>query len=250
MTKAAEQGYASKIGEGGRQHSLDKPFSDEGCGENLVGLGTIMQLLPAPPARVLDLGCGAGWTSTFLGLRGYHVTGQDIAPDMLALARENKRRYGALNLDFIEGDFEHLPFAGEFDAALFYDCLHHCDDEVAALRAVYRALKPGGILVTHEPGEGHSTNPFSIRAMQEYGVNERDMPPWLIIKAARAAGFREWRVLPIPATLHAIFYRPQPPGRSRVLGPLLRHLRLMQPLNVWRAARQAERAGAIVVLTK
>ncbi|HEY8047945.1 MAG TPA: class I SAM-dependent methyltransferase, partial [Ramlibacter sp.] len=99
MTKAAEQGYASKIGEGGRQHSLDKPFSDEGCGENLVGLGTIMQLLPAPPARVLDLGCGAGWTSTFLGMRGYHVTGQDIAPDMLALARENKRRYGVANLD-------------------------------------------------------------------------------------------------------------------------------------------------------
>ncbi|HUR90059.1 MAG TPA: class I SAM-dependent methyltransferase [Ramlibacter sp.] len=251
MTKLAEKDYVAKIGEGGKQHSLDKPWSDPTCGENLVGMGTIMQLLPEPPARVLDLGCGAGWTSTFLALRGYEVVGQDIAPDMLALARENKRRYAVANLEFVEGDYEQLAFDNEFDAAMFYDCLHHSDDEAAALRAVYRALKPGGIVVTHEPGEGHSTNPASIHAMQMYGVNERDMPPWLIIKAARKAGFREWRVLPIPAVLYGIFYRPgQPAGRSRFLGPLIRRLKLLQPLQVWQMQRRAHRAGAIVVLTK
>ena len=55
-------------------------------------MGIIMQLLPATPARVLDLGCGTGWTSTFLALRGYTVVGQDIAPDMLSLARANQQR--------------------------------------------------------------------------------------------------------------------------------------------------------------
>ena len=249
MTKSAEQAYIANIGEGGQQHALNKPWSDPGCGENLVGMGTIMQLFPAPPARLLDLGCGPGWTSTFLALRGYDVVGQDIAPDMLALARENKRRYAAASLEFVEGDYEQLPFENEFDGALFYDSLHHCDDEEAALRTVYRALKPGGVLITHEPGEGHSTNPASVRAMQLYGVNERDMPPWLIIKAARKAGFREWRVLSMPATLHQIYYGTGLDLRGRLIS-LLHRFRLAQPLLMFRMILRLHRLGAIVILTK
>jgi SAM-dependent methyltransferase len=251
MSKAAEQQYLANIGESGQQHAFNKPWSDPGCGENLVGMGTIMQLLPQPPARVLDLGCGTGWTSTFLALRGYEVVGQDIAPDMLALARENAKRYATANLQFVEGDYEDLGFENEFDAAMFYDCLHHCDDEAAALKAVHRALKPGGILVTHEPGEGHSTNPASIHAMQLYGVNERDMPPWLIIKAAKEAGFREWRVMPMPATLHWAFY--VAPADPKPVGPrswLLHKLKLALPVRVWRMAQASERVGSIVVLKK
>jgi SAM-dependent methyltransferase len=212
-------------------------------------MGTIMQLLPPPPGRVLDLGCGTGWTSAFLARRGWDVVGQDIAPDMLALARENKQRWGADNLDFVGGDYEHLPFDGEFDAALFYDSLHHCDDEEAALRAVYRALKPGGVLVTHEPGEGHAAHPASVRAMQMFGVNERDMPPWRIIAAARKAGFRGSRVMPMPATLHQIYYGTDLEERGGLVA-LLHRLRLAQPLLMLRLMLRANRLGSIVVLTK
>jgi SAM-dependent methyltransferase len=249
MSKRAEQEYLSNIGEGGQQHALNKPFSDAGCGENLVGIGVIMQLLPEPPARILDLGCGTGWTSALFALRGYDVIGHDIAPDMLALARENKKRYAAASLDFVEGDYEQLPFENEFDAAIFYDSLHHCEDEETALRMVYRALKPGGILITHEPGEGHSINPHSIRAMQLYGVNERDMPPWLIMKAGRKAGFRESSVLPMPATLHEIFYRVDAAARKGRLG-ILRRLKLAQPLRIFRMGLHARKLGSIVVLRK
>lgn len=249
MSKSAEQQYLSNIGHEGQQHALNKPFSDAGCGENLVGIGVIMQLLPSPPARILDLGCGTGWTSALFALRGYNVTGHDIAPDMLALARENKKRYAAVSLDFVEGDYEQLPFENEFDAAIFYDSLHHCDDEQAALRMVYRALKPGGILITHEPGEGHSTNPHSVRAMQLYGVNERDMPPWLIMEAGRKAGFRKFSVFPMPATLHQIFYRFDAEGRKGRFG-ILRRLKLAQPLLIFRMALQSRKLGSIVVLRK
>jgi SAM-dependent methyltransferase len=249
MTKLAEQAFLSNIGESGQQHALNKPFSDPTCGENFAGMGVIMQLLPPPPARVLDLGCGTGWTSSFLALRGYDVIGHDIAPDMLALARENKERYGAASLDFVQGDYEQLPFENEFDAAIFYDSLHHCDDEEAALRTVYRALKPGGILITHEPGEGHSTNPHSVQAMQLYGVNERDMPPWLIMQAGAKAGFHSPRVLPMPATLHQIFYDFGPPARPGRWG-ILRRLRLVRPVRLLRMLLARHRIGAIVVLKK
>jgi SAM-dependent methyltransferase len=207
MPKAGEHAYLANIGEVGRIHSLLKPFSDPLCGINLISIGTIMSLLPEAPAHVLDLGCGGGWTSVFLAKRGYHVVGQDIAQDMIDLANENL----ALNalegkLSFVCSDFEALDFEERFDAAIFFDSLHHSDDEGLAIRSVYRALKPGGILITHEPGEGHSTNPHSIEAMEKYGVNERDMPPSLIMQRGREAGFTGFRVLPMPHDLYDIFY--------------------------------------------
>lgn len=207
MSKEGEHAYLANIGEDGRLHSLHKPFSDPLCGINLMSIGTIMTLLPPRPASILDLGCGGGWTSVFLARHGYDVVGQDIAPDMIALAEENRRLHApGRALRFLCSDFENMDFENRFDAALFFDCLHHADDELLAIRSVYRALKPGGVLITHEPGDGHSTNPVSVEAMRLYGVNERDMPPRLIMERGREVGFTDMRVMPMPHDLIDIFY--------------------------------------------
>lgn len=63
-----------------------------------------MKLLPPPPARVLDLGVGSGWTSEMLARCGYRVVGLDIAPDMIAIAR--RRITGSLDLRFEVCDYE------------------------------------------------------------------------------------------------------------------------------------------------
>ena len=208
MSKEAERAYIAAMGQGGRQHSLFKPFSDQGCGMNLASIGFIMSLLPPPPASIMDFGCGGGWTSIFLAMRGYRVIGQDIAPDMIELALENRARNGLTSdrVDFVCSDFESLEGAGDFDGAIFFDCLHHADDEALAIRTAFAALKPGGLLITHEPGEGHSTNPISIAAMEKFGVNERDMPPHLIVKRGMEAGFTHYRVAPMPNDLFGMFY--------------------------------------------
>ena len=91
MPKDAERAYLANLGAQGVNHSLNKPFSDPECGIHLAAIGFIMRLLPPPPARILDLGCGGGWTSIFYARLGYQVTGQDIAPDMIAVARDNAR---------------------------------------------------------------------------------------------------------------------------------------------------------------
>ncbi len=207
MSKEGEHAYLANIGEGGRMHSLLKPFSDPLCGINLSSIGTIMSLLPPPPGKLLDLGCGGGWTSIFLAKRGYEVVGQDIAQDMIDLAEENRRLNGLEHgLSFLRSDFEQLDMDNQFDCAMFFDSLHHADDELMAIGSAYRALKPGGVLLTHEPGEGHSTAAHSVRAMELYGVNERDMPPSLIIQRGQEVGFREFRVLPMPHEIYDIFY--------------------------------------------
>lgn len=208
MSKESEIAYLAATGEAGRQHSLLKPFSDPFCGVNLASIGTIMTLLPPSPAKLLDLGCGGAWTSVFYALHGYKVTGQDIAPDMIELAIENRTRHGLTSeqLDFLCKDYESIEGTADYDCAVFFDSLHHADDERAAIHSAYAALKPGGILLTHEPGVGHSTNPHSIAAMEQYGVNERDMPPSLIVERGMQAGFSSFRVLPMPSELlHVLF---------------------------------------------
>ena len=245
MSKTAEQNYLALTGEAGRVHSLGKPFSDPYCGVNLASIGTIMALLPEPPARVLDMGCGGGWTSIFLAKRGYNVVGQDIAEDMIALAKENKAQHGLDGaLSFICDDYESISFDEEFDAVIFYDCLHHAEDERAALASAYRALKPGGILITHEPGEGHSAAPGSVEAMRLYGVSERDMPPHLILRHARELGFSSGRIFPMQHELIELFYRqPVPPFLSRK-----GQNRAKRVLGL--AFRPSHKASALVVCTK
>jgi SAM-dependent methyltransferase len=245
LSKLAEQNYLSLTGEAGRTHSLSKPFSDAFCGVNLASIGTIMMLLPEPPARILDMGCGGGWTSIFYARRGYEVVGQDIAQDMVDLANENMAAQEiGKNLSFVCNDYEGTNFADEFDAVIFFDCLHHAEDERAALASAYRALKPGGMLITHEPGEGHSTAPGSIEAMELYGVKERDMPPHLILGHARELGFSSSRVFPMQHELIELFYREPIPPRYSKKG----RERAKRALNA--AFRQAQRASSLIVMIK
>lgn len=243
-TKEGECNYLKKIGENGIRHAKEKPYSDPECAFYMASMGTIMHLLPKKPAKVLDLDCGTGWTSVMLAKAGYQVVGQDISPDMIQVAEQNKSEAGLKNLSFVTEDYENLAYDNAFDAALFFDALHHCDDEAAAIKSAFNALKPGGILITHEPGVGHSKTEASIRAMEVYGVNERDMPPKQIIACGLAAGFSEYRIYPMQHDIFELLYsweRPSP--RSREGKQLLKRLSNM-------AFNPVDTASSIVVLKK
>jgi SAM-dependent methyltransferase len=247
VSKEAEKQYLEIIGEDGRRHAKGKPFSNSDCGLTLASIGTVMSLMPQAPARVLDMGCGSGWTSLFFARHGHHVVGVDLAENMVQLARELAEEEGDVSekLQFICSDYESLDFEDEFDCVVFFDCLHHADDERAALSSAWQALKPGGVVITHEPGEGHSVAPHSVRAMELYGVNERDMPPSLIIKQARSIGFREWRIFPMQHTILDMFYGP--PRRTKLFSKA--GFRLARRLFEL-ATRPSDRESAIVVLRK
>ena len=153
---------------------LGKPFNDPRRGSYFIDIGQLFQLLPPPPARILDLGVGPGWTSRLRALCGYDVVGRDCAPRMIELAEMNGR--GVPNLMFQARDYEDsVADLGTFDAAVIYDALHHSLDEARVIRNVYSMLVPGGLLITMEPGLGHSTSPVALEAVERFGTTEKDM---------------------------------------------------------------------------
>jgi SAM-dependent methyltransferase len=242
MPRAGELTYYDRIGEAGRRHAVRKPFSDDDCGLYLLRAGALFGLLPPPPARVLDVGCGTGWLSYFLAQRGYDVVGTDVSADAIALAR--KHPMFAATIDgpappaFVTADSESLAFAGEFDAVVFFDSLHHAVDDraaVAMLASAFRALKPGGRCVALEPGRGHARRSRAVDAA--YDVTDRDMPPAHIRRLGRRAGFGSCRIAPAPQHLGKVLYGAR---RWGLLRPLL-----VQAVLLW----QEWRCG-IIILTK
>lgn len=190
--KQGEIDYIKNLGLTYTLHALNKPYSDDKCGLYLMDIGSIIQLLPPIPAKILDMGCGTGWTSVFYAKRGYNVTGQDISQDMIDLAKINKVKSNLDNLEFMVSDYELMNIKNEFDCVVFYDSLHHAENENRALEVAYNALKSNGILITLEPGEGHSKSQPSLEAVQKYGVEEKDMPPYHIIDLCKGIGFKKF----------------------------------------------------------
>jgi SAM-dependent methyltransferase len=92
--------------------------------------------IPPPPARVLEIGCGAGELARALAAARYNVTAVD--PD----APE-----GAI---FERMPFEELPERGRFDAVVASRSLHHIADLGAAVDKIARLLDPRGVLVLDE----------------------------------------------------------------------------------------------------
>ena len=168
MHSPGEVTYYQNIGEQGRVSSLNKPFSEEKCGAILMEVGAIFSLLPPPPAKVLDCGCGTGWLSYFLARKGYEVTGQDVAPDAIALARENPVFNQGNVPEFVVGDFDSLQFEDQFDAVIFFASLHHSLEEQATINSTYKALKKGGVLIASEPGKGHHQH--SLGTIEKYDL--------------------------------------------------------------------------------
>lgn len=165
----------------------NKPFSDPDCWRYLEDIGQIMRALPPAPARVLDLGCGSGWTSEMLARCGYTVVGLDIAPDMIALA--NRRLDPALPLSFAACDYEAaIPF-GTFDAVTIYDALHHAEHEGRVIHNAGKSLRDGGVFISIEPGRGHSEAAATKDVVDKYGTTEKDMPYSRQRPFLEAAGF-------------------------------------------------------------
>ena len=97
---------------------------------------------------VLDLGSGGG-IDVLLSARRVGPSGKayglDMTDDMLALARENQRKAGAANVEFLKGEIEDIPLPDNSVDVIISNCVINLSaDKDRVLREAFRVLKPGG----------------------------------------------------------------------------------------------------------
>ncbi|NEQ50699.1 MAG: 3-demethylubiquinone-9 3-O-methyltransferase [Leptolyngbya sp. SIO3F4] len=95
--------------------------------------------------KVLDVGCGGGYTCEFLAHRGAIVTGIDQSAACIEAAKEHSAAMG-LTIDYRVGVGESLPFEDDcFDVVVCVDVLEHVESVAATVAEIGRVLKPKGL---------------------------------------------------------------------------------------------------------
>lgn len=101
-----------------------------------------------PGETVLDLGSGGGidvlLSARRVGPQG-KAYGLDMTDEMLALARENQRRAGVDNVEFLKGEIEHIPLPDNSVDVIISNCVINLSaDKDRVLAEAFRVLRPGG----------------------------------------------------------------------------------------------------------
>ncbi len=101
-----------------------------------------------PGETVLDLGSGGG-IDVLLSARRVGPAGKayglDMTDEMLALARENQRKAGVENVEFLKGEIENIPLPDNSVDVIISNCVINLSaDKDRVLREAFRVLKPGG----------------------------------------------------------------------------------------------------------
>jgi SAM-dependent methyltransferase len=113
-----------------------------GCG-NPTALAQL-----APGETVLDLGSGGG-IDVLLSAKRVGPTGKayglDMTDQMLALARENQKKSGIENVEFLRGEIERIPLPDNSVDVIISNCVINLSaDKDRVLREAFRVLRPGG----------------------------------------------------------------------------------------------------------
>ncbi|HKG21731.1 MAG TPA: class I SAM-dependent methyltransferase [Blastocatellia bacterium] len=163
-----QSGLAQSTAERDAKHAARKQWGENPCGAHVAGgleFGTLeffeaieryRYQVYAPwmkevigfdrhgGKRLLEVGCGTGTDLIQFARGGALVTGLDLTPRSLEIARRRFDLYGLAG-EFANGDAENLSFPDEtFDVVYSFGVIHHTPDTERAAGEIYRVLRKGG----------------------------------------------------------------------------------------------------------
>jgi DNA-binding transcriptional ArsR family regulator/protein-L-isoaspartate O-methyltransferase len=147
-----------------------------------------------PDWTVGDLGAGTGAMLALLAPHVKTIIAVEPSTAMIKAARARVKTLGLKNVEFLHGRVESLPIPDQtLDMALISLVLHHVADIPTALAQIYRALKPGGVLLILD------LLPHSVEMFREkMGHRWMGFAPGSLQEQLSTAGFAEhrWHMLP------------------------------------------------------
>ena len=168
----------------------------------LLGCGNPTALLALQPGQtVLDLGSGGG-IDVLLSAKRVGPTGKayglDMTDEMLALARENQRRAGATNVEFLKGTIESIPLPDNSVDVIISNCvINLSSDKDKVLREAFRVLKPNGRFAVSDVIVRGEVPPDVLHSMELWvGCIAGALEETVYATKLRAAGFTDVEVEP------------------------------------------------------
>lgn len=212
------------------QAAMNRPWFLHALAGALGNVDDLDRLLRRPGVQILDVGCGAGWSSIALAAAypSAKVVGIDQDAPSIELARHHAAAYGigTDRLTFRTADA--ATVGGEsrkFDIAFAFECVHDLSRPVEVLAAVRSALRPGGALVVMDEAVNEEFSAaggeveklmygFSLLVCLPDGMSSAPseatgtvMRPAVLRRYAERAGFGTVEVLPISDFAFFRFYR-------------------------------------------
>ena len=154
-----------------------------------------------PGETVLDLGSGGG-IDVLLSARRVGPTGQayglDMTDEMLALARENQKKAGIENVEFLKGEIENIPLPDNSVDVIISNCVINLSaDKDKVLREAFRVLKPGGRLAVSDIVVRGDIPPEIQRSLELWaGCIAGALRDTDYVSKVKAAGFQSVEVEP------------------------------------------------------
>ena len=154
-------------------------------------LGQVLDVLPRPPASVVDAGGGTGQLAVPLARLGYHVTVVDTSAAMLATCAQRAAAEDpalAARVATVQGDVVEMAALlgpASQDAALCHEVVTCVDDPAAVLATLGEVLRPGGVLsltsanrdwLVQRAGR-HGDYPGALRLLDDPGASGARRPP-------------------------------------------------------------------------
>ena len=183
-----------------------------------------------PGMTVLELGCGTGSFTRELARSGAEVFAIDVSPELLEMAKAD---CSAPNVQYqIQNAYALTYSEGTFDSVVGSSVLHHLEIE-AALRKIYRVLKPRGTILLTEPNMLNpqiaiQKNVLWIKRKLGDSPDETAFFRWPLRRLLEQIGYRDVRIDPFD------FLHPRTPvpliGRVNTLGRFLEKVPVISEL--------------------